>query len=210
MNTLLCVLLGYFAGTLNPTFIIGKTHGINVKKEGSRNAGASNAVILMGKAVGAFCALFDIMKAYFSYRLANLFFPLVPAAGILAGAACIIGHIFPIWMHFQGGKGLACLGGMILAYDWKVFGVLLLLEVVLVLITDYICIVAISASSIFPFIYQCNEHLWPITFILIIIAFLIFIKHKENIRRILHGQEARVSYLWNKEKEIKRLENNYK
>ena len=74
MSIILCVLLGYALGGVNPSYLIAKTKDFDIRNAGSGNAGASNAVITMEKAVGIFSALFDIAKAYFAYRLANIFF----------------------------------------------------------------------------------------------------------------------------------------
>jgi len=204
-----CLLFGYLIGTINPAFILGRLKGFDIREEGSGNAGASNAVLLMGKAKGAFCMMFDIVKAFLAFRLARRLFPLLPIAGILSGAACILGHMFPIWMGFRGGKGLACLAGTALGYNWKTFLVLLALEVVIVLIFDYICIVAMSASVIFPLVYvgQTKDGLGML--IMGIVALLMLYKHTENVQRILEGKEVRVSYLWNREAETERLRKNY-
>lgn len=201
---LFSVLLGYVIGSINPSYIFGKMRGIDIRQEGS-----GNAVLLMGKATGAICAVLDILKAYLIYCLAEFICPDIPAAGILAGTACIMGHMFPVWMNFRGGKGLACLGGLIFAYNPKVFCVMLLAEIVLVLIVDYICAVAISASVIFPVIYTFYGGALIGSIALITVAVLMLYKHLENIKRIQQGKEARVSYLWNKEQETERLRANY-
>ena len=204
-----CMLFGYFVGTFNPAYVFGRLKGFDIRQHGSGNAGASNAVLLMGKATGAICAFLDILKAYIAYKLAALMFPKLAVAGILAGASCIIGHMFPIWMRFRGGKGLACLGGVILAYNSRIFGVLLLLEIILVLIVDYVCMVAISASILFPSIYMFREGELLGILALAVVASVMLYKHMENLRRIQQGREARVSYLWNKEQETERLRTNY-
>ena len=210
MSTLSCILMGYFVGNINPAYILGKLSGFDIREHGSGNAGASNALILMGKLKGALVALFDILKAYFSFRFAKFCFPLLQFAGILAGGACILGHIFPVWMHFSGGKGLACLGGVILAYSWKFFCAILAVELLLALITDYICVVAMSASVVFTVVYFFQTSDIVGTLFLAVLAIVINCKHIENIRRIMEGKEARFSFLWRKEEEIERLQEHYK
>ena len=77
---------------------------------------------------------------------------------MVTAVSCILGHIFPFYMKFRGGKGLACLGGAILAYNWRLFTVMLVAELLLALLTNYICFVPITASIAFPLIYRHLEH----------------------------------------------------
>lgn len=203
----LCALIGYLIGGINPSYIIARVKGFDIRKHGSGNAGASNAVITMGKKVGVFSAIFDIVKAFASVYIARyVILPTTAFAACLAGSACIIGHIFPVFMGFRGGKGLACLGGVILALNPMVFVVLLCLELILVLIIDYICIVPITASVIYPVLYGviAGDRIGAMIFVLVTVVVLY--KHIENVRRIRNGTEAHFSYLWKKDREIERLE----
>ena len=206
-HILICALLGYCIGGLNPAYLLAKKNGFDIRGTGSGNAGASNATITMGKKVGAFCALFDIFKAFLTVKISMKLYPLWKLAGIIAGTCCILGHIFPPAMHFQGGKGLAAFGGLLLAYDARLFLIVLLLEVVIVLVTDYICVVTTSASCLFLLYLLFHGLAAAITFFPAVWA--IFMKHKENFRRIRYGVEARFSFLWNKAEEVKRIQENW-
>ena len=209
LKAILCILIGYLIGTLNPSYLIGKARGIDVKHAGSCTAGASNAIILMGRAVGIACGLFDIFKAYLAYNICCLLFPVLEYAGIVAGAGCILGHIFPVWMRFRGGKGLACLGGTILAHNWRLFCLMLVAEIVLALIVGYICMVAITASVVFPVAYAIGGgHIAGIA-ALCVVAVVMLVKHQENLLCIRQGREVRISYLWNKEAEEERMKGKY-
>lgn len=218
LKPLLCVIFGYAIGGINPSYIIGRVKGFDIRKKGSHNAGASNAVIIMGKKVGIISAILDILKAVLSVLLAPLIFSDYAFAGVLAGTACILGHIFPIYMNFKGGKGLACLGGVILATDWRMFLIFLAAELLLVLAVDYICIVPITASVILPLTYGFfgddglgwlinAEAGWIGSAILSIATVVILFRHIENIKRIIAGKEMHLSYLWtkNKDEEIARV-----
>lgn len=203
-----CMLAGYLIGTLNPAYYIAKLHGFDIRQRGSGNAGASNAVLTMGKSVGALIAVLDIAKAVVAVRLAQRFFPNLNYAGEIAGIFTILGHIFPFNMGFRGGKGLASLGGVVLAFNVKVFCVMLLVEIVLALIVDYIVVVPITASAVFPLVYY-----WITAQLLGALMYaalfpLIVYKHRDNFRRIRTGMEAHLSYLWRKEEEIERLTHN--
>ena len=208
MKYLVCILIGYFLGCINPSYIIGKLRGVNIKKSGSRNAGASNALLLFGKAVGVFCALFDIMKAFAAIKICEAIFSGEPYVFSVAAVAAILGHIFPFYLKFKGGKGLACLGGTVLAFDWRYFLMILSIEVIFVLIVNYICFVPMTASVVFPISYGIIRQDLIGALILLIPMVVILIKHIENIKRIMDGSEVRISYLWNKNKEVERVTKN--
>ncbi len=205
MKYLLCILIGYLVGSFNPSYLLAKLHGIDIKKKGSGNAGASNALIIFGKLRGVICALIDIAKATFVIWGMELLFPDLDYAFAVTGVACILGHIFPFYIKFRGGKGLACLGGMILAYDWRVFLIMLAAAVVVALVTNYICFVPMSASVVFPVVYGIMSSDWIGALILCVSTAVILFKHVENIKRIRKGTELRLSYLWKKKEELERM-----
>jgi glycerol-3-phosphate acyltransferase PlsY len=205
MKIVVCILIGYLIGTLNPAYFISKVKGFDIRKKGSGNAGASNALIVLGKAAGVICAVFDMAKTCVAIGLAEYLFPEFEYAFTLSGVACILGHIFPFYMKFKGGKGLACIGGMILKFDRKIFFIMLAIEVILVLIVDYIFVVPLSASIIFPVVYAIVTKVILGSAILLIGTGAIFYRHRENILRLQAGTEARFSLLWNKDEEIKRI-----
>ncbi|MCQ2469031.1 MAG: glycerol-3-phosphate acyltransferase [Ruminococcus sp.] len=210
MQTLLCSLMGYLVGNINPAYIIAKIKGFDIRKKGTGNAGASNAVIIMGKKAGAVVAIFDIFKAAVAVSVAAMLFPKLRFAKALTGGACILGHIFPFLMNFHGGKGLACLGGVILAYEPCFFLILLCCELILSLTFDYICIVPISGSMIFTSYYAFTTGDIAGTCVLSAVALVMLYKHIENIKRIQNGTEAHISFLWKKDQEIERIKRNVK
>ena len=216
------VLISYLIGSINPSYIIGRLKGIDIRQKGSGNAGASNATIVLGKWVGIFSGIFDILKSTAVMLLFPLIFKGVPFIAEIAGVACIIGHIFPLYMRFKGGKGLACFGGMVLAIDPRLFGLLFTAEILLLLIVDYICIVPITAVIITPIIYGVFGDgglgwLWRAAggwwgaAIIAVASIVMLQRHQQNIRRIAKGQELRFSYIWmseeNKQKELMRVGN---
>ena len=205
MDVLYSAIIGYLIGGVNPAYLISKHRGFDIRKRGSKNAGASNAVILMGKKVGVLIALFDIVKAYLAVSFVKMLFPKTAIAVVVAGIFSILGHIFPVFMKFRGGKGLATLGGVIFAFHPLVFLCLLLAELILVLIVDYICIVPITASVAFPIIYgsMTDDPLGALLYGAL--AIVIFYKHTENLKRIRNGTEMHFSFLWRRKKEIERL-----
>lgn len=204
----ICVIIGYFIGGINFSYIIGRLHGFDIRTVGSRNAGGSNAIITMGKKTGAICCILDILKAYAAIRITMKLFPMFKLAYALTAASSILGHMFPVFMHFKGGKGLACLGGSILAYSPKVFIIMLIIELILLLVINYLVVVPISSSIAYPIVYGILESSaigWAI-FLPVTIA--MFCKHIENLKRIRQGAELHFSYIWNKEAEQERITEN--
>ncbi len=210
---ILAVLFGYAVGNINPSYIIARLRGFDIRKKGSGNAGASNAVITMGKAIGIASALFDILKATAVVWLSHyVLFKEVPYAAEIAGVSCILGHIWPAVMKFKGGKGLACLGGVILAVDWRLFLIMLASEIVLAVALDYICVIPVTASVLLPLFYGFfgadgtgwlwrGAGSWWGALILAVAALAIWVRHIENFKRIRAGTEMHLSYLWKKDKE---------
>ena len=199
-----CCVIGYALGNFSSAYLIGKRRGFDVREEGSGNVGATNALILGGKNAFFATALLDILKAFAAYRLCQLLYPALDIAGPLGGACCILGHIYPVLLGFRGGKGLASLGGVILAWSWKWFIILLALAAIIAFSTRYVCFVAPSISIIFPACHYWQTGLLTASLILLLPAVPIVQKHWINFRRIREGTELRMSFIWNKEAELMR------
>lgn len=199
-----CCVIGYLLGNINPAFLFARLKGYDPRVDGSGNAGASNAFILAGKFAFFATAILDILKAFLACRLCRWLFPSLSVSEQIGGVACILGHMFPVTLRFRGGKGLASLGGVILSWDWRIFLALLALAVLISFVTNYLCFVAPTISLLFPALYYWRTRFWPAALVLLIPAVPIIWKHAENIRRIREGTEVRMSYLWNKDGELKR------
>ena len=208
MEALLCLMIGYLVGTFNPSYLLGRLNGLDIREEGSGNAGASNVIITFGKAPGAVVAFIDVLKTVFVINLCIRLFPGCTLARPVAGTACVLGHIFPFYMHFRGGKGLACLGGIIVSYDVRLFLIMFMIALLISFVTDYICFVPIIGSLIYPLMYGLMTGLWLGSVVYCILPVVMCYRHIENLKRIRNGTEARFSFLWNKAAEIDRLKQN--
>ena len=204
LHILCCIMIGYSLGCISPSYIIGRIKGIDVRKAGSKNAGASNVLLLVGKLTGFAVAILDILKAASAWWICAAVFPEITLAGLIGGSACIIGHLFPLALGFHGGKGLACLGGVILAYNPRSFLFMLCVALVIGLVTNYVCVVTVSMSFVFPLYYYYISSCVMGAVILAIPALPMLIKHFENFRRIKEGTEFRLSFLWDKQGELLR------
>ncbi|MBR4392993.1 MAG: glycerol-3-phosphate 1-O-acyltransferase PlsY [Oscillospiraceae bacterium] len=205
LQAILCCVIGYILGSLSPAYVLARKKGYDIREEGSGNAGATNAFILLGKNAFFLTAILDILKAFAAYRLCQILFPAIPVAGPIAGTAAVLGHIYPVFLNFNGGKGLASLGGVILAWNWKWFFILLAVAILIAFGTRYVSLVAPSISILFPACYYWRTGLFSCTLILLIPAIPVFVKHWENFVRIHEGTEMRTRFIWDKEGELKRI-----
>ena len=150
MTAIMSLGLGYLAGCINPAAWISQKKLVNLKEEGTGNLGATNTAYVMGKKAGYFVLFFDVLKSYFSFKIAEWLFPKLLIAGILASIGCILGHCFPVTMHFQGGKGLAAFGGLILAYKPWIFLTIITVGITLMFVCNTGVIAPFMGCVLFP------------------------------------------------------------
>ena len=208
MDVLLCGVLGYSFGCFNPAQLLASRRGIDIRKEGSKNAGASNVVLLMGKKAGLITAITDILKAYLAAVIAAMLVPACAVAKEVAAIFCVLGHMFPVTMEFKGGKGLACMAGGVLAYNHRLFFLLAVVEITFALLMDYIVAITISLAILLPALYLWTKKNLRVGLLMGLVGGVVLYKHRENIKRIQKGTEVRLSYLWNREKETERVKHN--
>ena len=189
MQYILVILLSYILGSSNMAKYIAAIKKVDLSAGGSGNPGASNAVILMGWGAGVLVAIHDIGKSALAVVLARLVFPDAPYIGAVAGIAAVLGHIFPFWMKFKGGKGFASYLGMTIALNWKFAIVVLLLVAVVTLITDYIVAATTNTIILVPIWMGLSAGSWVLFLILLLGSLVIAWKHRENYVRMYHGTE---------------------
>ena len=189
MAYLFSILIGYVLGSSSMTYYLGRLKNIDVRNHGTGNLGASNAAVTMGWGAAVLVAVHDIGKAVLAVYLARWIFPGVGYLGELAGVACVIGHMYPFYLGFRGGKGLASFIGMTIALHFPVaLGAVILLVLVTVL-SNFIALGTITLAVVVP------VALWIVTgdvwmFVALLPATLVMIfKHLENVKRILAGTE---------------------
>ena len=192
MLYLLAASMGYFLGCSNMALYLSKWKKVDLKGNGSGNLGASNTAMLMGMVPAVLVAVHDIGKSVLAVMLAKWLFPELEYAGPVAGLASVMGHIFPFYIRFRGGKGLASYFGMTLALNWKLALTIFVLGLALTLITDYI----VSATTLTilwaPAYLGISTHNWILVLILLAGTAVIAYKHRENYMRIINGTEFRV------------------
>lgn len=189
MSYLIGAIIGYLFGCINTAYIVGRLKGVNIKKTGTNNAGASNVFISIGKIYGVIVGFFDVFKAFFASLTAYMLFNENMEIAVFAGAMAVIGHMFPFWMKFNGGKGLAPFIGMVLFYNFGLFVILAIIIIVVTLITDYISVAALVVSVLFPVYMVLFEHNYYIAACLFVITVIMWYRHRENIKRLKNGTE---------------------
>ena len=189
MGYLWTILLGYFLGCSNMTVYIAKLKKVNLRSSGSGNPGTSNAVILMGWKIGILVGLHDIGKAYLAVALAKLLFPELAAVAEVAGIACVLGHIFPFYLKFKGGKGFASYIGMTLALNWKFALIVMVVVALITLVTDYLVLGTFTTILAVPVYMGIATKSLLAVLILCVGTAVIFYKHRENMVRLYRGTE---------------------
>ena len=189
MSYILVTLMGYLLGSSNMALYLSKLKKVDPRAGGSGNLGASNAMILMGWKAGIIVGAHDIGKSALAVILARLLFPELEYAAAAAGVASVLGHIFPFYLKFKGGKGFASYLGMTLALNWKFALVVLALVVVITLVTDYVVMGTFTTITLVPVWMGISSHSFILPLILLIGTAVILYKHRENITRLRNGTE---------------------
>lgn len=192
MQSVMCLSVGYLIGSLNPAMLLARLKNVNLREEGSGNPGATNTMLVMGFRFGLFVLLCDLLKTLVARRVARLLFPQLYLAGLLGACGAVIGHMFPFYMNFQGGKGVACLAGLVLSYDIGVFLLLLAFGVTLMFVFNYGIIAPVTVAAVFPLLvlWQTGDvWMWLLT---ASVGLLIICRHRDNFERIKQGEEMKV------------------
>ena len=189
---ILVILLSYVLGCSNMALYLSKLRGVDMRKGGSGNLGASNAMILMGWKAGTIVAVHDIGKAVVAVVLAKHFCPGLPLIGAAAGVACVLGHMFPVFFGLRGGKGILSGGVLVLLLDWRVALIAWGLFVSLWLLTRYVSLGSVAATASMPVsVFFLLGHNWLYTVLSAAIAALVIWCHRGNIQRLLSGTEKK-------------------
>ena len=209
MVRLLCLGIGYVFGLFQTGYIYGRLHGIDIREYGSGNAGTTNTLRTLGRAAGAVTLLGDAFKCVFAVLLVRFLFrerygDILPLLSLYTAAGVILGHNFPFYLHFHGGKGIAATAGLILAASWQMtllglvtFGAALFLThyvslgSLLVYVGFVVELIVFGQSGMFGMTQAHLNEMYAVGVALMLLAFWM---HRENIRRLLHGEE-RKTYL---------------
>ena len=194
--TNLFLLLAYFIGAIPSSVWIGKKlYNIDVREHGSGNAGATNTFRVIGKKAGVIVLLLDILKAWFATAILSMLANNQSIDYMLAlGLVAVLGHVFPIYIGFRGGKGIASLLGVIIAIHPLASLYSIIVFITTLLICRFVSLSSILAACAFPvliIVYFQNTHKSLIIFSLMVV-FLVIFTHKKNIERLFNKEELKV------------------
>jgi len=196
------ILVAYLLGSIPSAVWIGKVFwGIDVRNEGSGNAGATNTLRVLGLKAGIPVLLFDVFKGWLAVYLLQ-FLPIAHYSGlqtdlirIALAVAVVIGHVFPLFAGFRGGKGIATLLGVGIALYPVAVIVTVAIFIFFLVITGYVSLSSIIASVLFPIVVLLffNPHSTSLILLAIFVGIFVPITHRKNIYRLLHNQESKFS-----------------
>lgn len=204
VSILLCLIAGYGFGCISTAYIVGKAYGIDIRNEGSGNLGSTNALRTLGVKGGAFTFIGDISKSLIPILvLRYVIFADNYEYGILMalwlGIGTVLGHNFPFWLHFKGGKGIAVTAAVILGIaHWQIIVVGLILFIGIVAVTKYVSLASLVVSFYLPtsiiIWHSHSENPYFIEMLIISLVFtaLAFFQHRSNISRLLNGTERKI------------------
>lgn len=186
--------VAYLIGSINTAVLLscGRYHA-DIRESGSGNAGTTNMMRTYGKGAAGITLLGDVLKGVIAYFIGATL--LGETGGYAAGLFCILGHAFPLYFHFKGGKGVATSAGVILCISPLTFAVLLLIFVLLVAWTKYVSLGSVMGMLLFPLLVQKLSMQRPQNGIFaVLIALLVIFLHRANIKRLFQGTENKISF----------------
>ena len=198
VKILVTIIVSYLLGSISPAILLGKARGIDIKKEGSGNAGTTNVLRVMGGKAALITLTVDILKGFLPALIFAMGFG-DDKLGYIACLAAFIGHVFPVYYGFKGGKGVAVAFGGLLGVNWKIALLCLLTVVIFTLISKRMSVGSIAgAASAIIYAAVLEKAFLPYV---IVMAGLIIFMHRGNIKRLLNHEEPTLSFLDKKKKE---------
>ena len=207
MFRLYSLLIGYLFGCFQSAYIIGRLKGIDIREHGSGNAGFTNTTRVLGKDLGYLVFFLDTFKVLLACITASLIFQgdstfthgfsgspvgVLPCA--YAGIGAILGHIFPFYLGFRGGKGIASSLALMLCINWKVALITYIVGITIVVLTKIISLTSLVMLAVYPITLIIFGFDWEVVALIVAFSVLTYIKHIPNIKRLLNGTESKFGY----------------
>ena len=204
VEVIVTAIIAYLIGSINFSVILSKKMaGFDVRERGSGNAGTTNMLRSVGKKAAAITLVCDILKGVVAILIAILIGRIVKGSnGALlvqvAGVAVILGHTFPIFFKFKGGKGVATSLGVLIMSNWQIGLICLVFALILIALTQMVSVGSIAAAILYPVLtlFIPQNYIVPGNYLIysIILAILIVFNHRENVKRLLNGTENKISF----------------
>ena len=198
-------LVGYLFGSLPTGHLVGRFLGVDISKHGSGNIGATNVLRVLGRRWGYFVFFIDTLKGFLAVRaafylvqIAKIGVERIELVGILAAVTCILGHTFPIWLRFRGGKGVATSAGALLGLMPAAIVAIFFVWLIIFQLTRYVSLASIGAAVALPVVVGILILRKSVTdaallYFSVLIAGVVIWRHRSNLKRLLNGTERRFS-----------------
>lgn len=196
MAWILCLLFSYLLGAVPFGYLVGRSLGIDIRRFGSGNIGATNAFRVLGTGPGLLVLLGDAAKGAIPVLVGNRIGG--PTLAVLAGILAVAGHNWPVFLRFRGGKGVATAAGMLAALTPKVILICVLLWVAVVALTRYVSLGSIVAAASAPIVTLLLHQPWQFVVVTMLVGLVIVWRHRPNIKRLLAGTEYKLGQRVNK------------
>lgn len=206
MERVICLVIGYVFGLFQTGYIVGRLNGIDIRNHGSNNAGTTNTLRTLGAKAGALCLVGDAFKCLFAILLCRFIFKdscadRMVLISLYAGLGAILGHNFPFYLKFKGGKGIACTAGIVISFGLvpTLLGILIFFSIFF--ITHYVslaslilyaCILVLSIiAGNMGYMDMAQNYRIEAYVLVFILMCLAYFQHRENIKRLIAGQERK-------------------
>jgi len=191
LSLFLSVLTGYLLGSFPSGYVVGKCRGIDIRQHGSGNIGATNVVRTLGKKWGVLVFALDVLKGILATQLILHTFA-SPNFAIAAGFGCFLGHCFPVWLGFKGGKGVAVGAGILIGLTPLVAAIGLTLWGIIFKVSRYVSLASLVAAVSLPITsWVLYRQIGPLFWFTLVISLIAIWRHRSNIQRLLAGTESR-------------------
>ncbi len=197
---LLCAVIGYAIGSVNSSILVGKFYGTDIRTQGSKNAGLTNTLRILGKKAALMVLAGDILKGVIAVLIGVMLktwsqeSSLGELYGVMAGTFAVIGHNWPVYFGFKGGKGILTTATVIFMLDWKIGLIVLALFIIIVAIFRLVSLGSIIGSVAIPVVALALGHSIAFIIFMLFLAVLAIYRHKANIGRLVKGTENKLSF----------------
>ena len=199
MQIFLAIIIGYLFGNIQAAVILGKLfHGIDIREKGTANAGASNAVMVMGWKYGVATFLIDMLKAAGAMWCVSYFTGGNTDMAVLAGVMAMVGHIYPIFLKFKGGKGIASIMGIMVGLNGYIAIVLYIAIILVTVVTNYLALGELVILILFPVAVYLLGYSNFAVLMIVLACLLSAYKLRENFSRTFKGTETKLSDVFKK------------
>lgn len=208
MERIVCLVIGYVFGLFQTGYIYGKMNGVDIRKMGSGNAGSTNALRTMGIKAGLITFLGDCFKCIIAVLVvrgiySSTYSDIMPLLAMYAGFGAVLGHNYPFYLKFRGGKGIAATAGIIVSTDLRLAAICIVVFLVVVGVTRYVSLGSLVVTVLFfaglilegqlGMFGMTQSVLWEMYGVGLLFVLSAFLKHRENIKRLHNGTENKIS-----------------